>query len=125
MEQFFGIHMIMTIIKMPAYRMYWSHNTRYPTIADIMSRNRFTNLRSFIHFNDNTNCLPSTHVNHDKLFKVRPFIDAIQNNFKSIEPDEYLAVDEIIIPFKGRSSMKQYNKSKPHKWRIKMFALAS
>lgn len=54
-EQFFGIHMIMSIIKMPAFRMYWAHNTRYPTIADIMPRNRFTNLRTHVHFNDNTN----------------------------------------------------------------------
>lgn len=56
---------------------------------------------------------------------MRPFIDAIQQNFKCIEPEEHLAVDEIIIPFKGRSCMKQYNKSKPHKWGIKLFALAS
>ncbi|XP_050063057.1 piggyBac transposable element-derived protein 3-like [Aphis gossypii] len=42
-----------------------------------------------------------------------------------IAPEEFTAIDEIIIPFKGRSVMKQYNKSKPHKWGIKMFALAS
>ncbi|XP_060875930.1 uncharacterized protein LOC132949181 [Metopolophium dirhodum] len=30
-----------------------------------------------------------------------------------------------IIPFKGRSTIKQYNKAKPHKWGIKEFALAS
>lgn len=39
--------------------------------------------------------------------------------------NEHTAVDEIIIPFKGRSTMKQYNKNKLHKWGIKMFALAS
>lgn len=125
MEQFFGMHMCMSVIKMPAYRMYWAQHTKYSMISDIMSRNRFTALRTHVHFNDNTNCLPTTDISHDKLFKIRPFIDAIQHNFKLIEPEEHLAVDEIIIPFKGRSFMKQYNKFKPHKWGIKLFALAS
>lgn len=44
---------------------------------------------------------------------------------KKIKVEEFVAVYEIIIPFKGRSVMKQYNKNKPHKWGIKMFALAS
>jgi len=122
-EQFFGMHMCMSVIKMPAYRMYWAQHTKYSMISDIMSCNRFTALHTHVHFNDNTNCLPYTDINHDKLFKIRPFIDAIQHNFKLIEPEEHLAIDElIIIPFKGRSTMKQYNKSKPHKWGIKMFA---
>jgi len=124
-EIFLGIHMVMSIVKMPTMRMYWANNSKYTAISDAMARNRFENLRANIHFNDNTYCLPNNHPNHDKLFKIRPYIDAIQNNFKMIAPEEFTAIDEIIIPFKGRSVMKQYNKSKPHKWGIKMFALAS
>ena len=44
---------------------------------------------------------------------------------KKVHVNEFIAVDEIIIPFKGRSTIKQYNKNKPHKWGIKMFAPAS
>lgn len=62
---------------------------------------------------------------NDKLFKVRPFLEVIKTNFKSIDLEEHLCVDEIIIQFKVRSTMKQYNKAKPHKWGIKVFALAS
>lgn len=43
---------------------------------------------------------------------------------KKIPVEEFTAVDEIIIPFKGRTLMKQYNKNKPHKWGIKLFAIA-
>lgn len=124
-EQFFGMHMFMSVIKMPVYRMYCGQYTKYSMISNIMSHNRFTALCIHVHFIDNTNCFPSTDIRHDKLFKIRPFIDAIQHNFKLMELEEHLAMDEIIIPFKGRSCMKQYNKSKPHKWGIKMFALAS
>jgi len=110
---------------MSSYRIFWSEQTRFLTISDAMSRNRFDILRSNIHFNDNSKMLPREHPNHDKLFKVRSFINAIRENMRKIKVEDYKVVDEIIIPFKGRSKMKQYNKNKPHKWGIKMFALAS
>jgi len=124
-EKCLGIHMVMSIVKIPTMRMYCTNNSKYLAISDAMARNRFENLRDNIQFNDNTNCLPNNHSNHDKLFKIGPYIDAIQNNFKMIEPEEYTAVDEIIIPLNGKSVMKQYNKSKPHKCSIKMFVLDS
>jgi len=69
--------------------------------------------------------LPRNYVNHDKLFKVRPFLNAVRNNMRKIQEEEFSAVNEITIPFKGRTQMKQYNKNKPHKWGIKLFAIAS
>lgn len=35
-----------------------------------------------------------------------------------------MAVDEQIIPTKARSSLKQYNPKKPHKWGYKVFVLS-
>ena len=87
MEQFFGILVLSGIVKMPSYRMYWATETRYAPIADIMSRNRFANLRSSIHINNNDDMKPRDHAEYDKLFKVRPFIDAIRANFASTEPE--------------------------------------
>lgn len=75
-EQFLGIHLIMSIIKMPSYKMFWNQRTKYSLVADNMSRNRFEKLRSNIHFADNTLCLPFNSLRHDKLFKVSPFLDA-------------------------------------------------
>ncbi|XP_054290788.1 piggyBac transposable element-derived protein 3-like [Macrosteles quadrilineatus] len=40
-------------------------------------------------------------------------------------PPEYLAVDEAVIPFKGRSRGKQYLKKKPKKWGFKVWVLAA
>lgn len=110
---------------MPQYRMFWAEHTRFAVVSDAMARNRFDNLRTYLHFNDNDHILPRNHVNHDKLFKVRPFIDAIRENMRKIKVEECSSVDEIIIPFKGRTTMKQYIKNKPHKWGIKMFAISS
>ncbi|XP_049782512.1 piggyBac transposable element-derived protein 2-like [Schistocerca cancellata] len=61
---------------------------------------------------------------YDKLFKVRPFVDKFKQGFSIIEPEEYHSVDKLIIPFKSHSSLKQYVKSKPHKWDVKVFAHA-
>ncbi|XP_049794400.1 piggyBac transposable element-derived protein 2-like [Schistocerca nitens] len=61
---------------------------------------------------------------YDKLFKVRPFVDKMKQGFSIIEPEEYHSVYELIISFKGHSSLKQYVKTKPHKWGIKVFARA-
>ena len=35
-----------------------------------------------------------------------------------------MAVDEAMIPFKGRLGFKQYMKDKPSKWGIKVFVIA-
>ena len=37
---------------------------------------------------------------------------------------EHLSIDEQIVPFKGRSSLKQYNPMKPKKWGYKIFVLS-
>lgn len=56
--------------------------------------------------------------NDDKLFKLRPFIDAVVNNFKTIHMLEKLCVDEQIITFKGRHRLKQYMRNKQKKMGI-------
>ena len=78
-EKFIGVLMTMSCIKLPTQRMYCSERFRIPSIADFMSLKRFAKLKRCIHFNDNHDPkrLPSTHIDHDKLFKVRPMIDSV------------------------------------------------
>lgn len=118
--------MISGIIQMPSYRMFWGSTTRYLLVADVMSRNRFDSIRTYIHINnDNSNAPNANDRNHGKQFKVRPLIEKLRENFKKIEVEKRSSVDEMVIPFKGCSVMKQYNKNKPHKWGLKVFCLAS
>lgn len=106
METFIGIHIYSGIVKMPSYRMYWLDCTRFDIIANAMSRNRFEKLRNNFHLNNNQNLFPRDHINYDKLFKIRPFIDAFRKNCLLTEPKEFNSIDEFIIPFKGRSNLK-------------------
>ncbi|KAK2712161.1 hypothetical protein QYM36_011004 [Artemia franciscana] len=70
-----------------------------------MSRDSFTSIRRYLHFNDNSKCKPKTDPGHDRLFKVRPIVDLLQENLMRTEPEERHITDEQIIPFKGRSVM--------------------
>uniref|UniRef100_A0AAY4B9J0 PiggyBac transposable element-derived protein domain-containing protein n=1 Tax=Denticeps clupeoides TaxID=299321 RepID=A0AAY4B9J0_9TELE len=106
-EQFIGLCILMTVVRMPSYRMYWQTATRYDPIATVMGRKRFDHLRTYVHMNDNTNVKQ----------KVRA-------NCLKVEPEENHSIDEQMIPFKGKIGMKQYIKNKPKKWGIKVFTRA-
>ncbi|KAH6943680.1 hypothetical protein HPB50_025602 [Hyalomma asiaticum] len=68
-----------------------------------------------LHFKNND--LEHSLAGKDMLFKIRPVIDNLIPKF------QMLVVDEQIAPFKGRSSLKQYVPSKPHKWGYKISVL--
>ena len=87
-----------------------------------MSINRFEKIRQFFHCNNNENCLPTTHAEYDKLYKVRPVINLVLRKCKNIPQEEVHSIDEQILPTKGRTSSKQYLPKKPNKWGIKVWA---
>ncbi|XP_063229614.1 piggyBac transposable element-derived protein 4-like [Bacillus rossius redtenbacheri] len=124
LEQFIGICVYMSIFGLPRSRMYWASNTYVEKIQNVMSRNRWDQIKNSIHFNDNSCMTERDDGKKDKLFKVRPLIDSLKNKFNEIPlNDQQLCVDEQIIPFKGKSGLKQYNPKKPHKWGYKLFDL--
>ena len=60
----------------------------------------------------------------DNFAKVRPMIDHLRRKFQTIPMIQNLCVDEQLIPFKRRSSVKQYIPNKPKTWGYKFFVLA-
>lgn len=61
---------------------------------------------------------------HDRLGKVRPLIDLLSSKFETFyEPSKNVAVDEAMIKFQGRSSLKQYMPQKSIKRGIKLWVL--
>ena len=47
-----GIHILMGIVKLPAYTLYWSNNLRYSLIADVMPLKRFDQLKRSLSENE-------------------------------------------------------------------------
>nr|CAH7720120.1 unnamed protein product [Callosobruchus chinensis] len=119
LEKFIGICFLMSIYGLPNARMYWQKETEVNRVSECLSRNRWEQIKSNLHFNDN-----ATHNNStEKLFKLRPFLDSVVKKFNEIPMTEKMCVDEQMIPFKGRHSLKQYLKSKPKKWGFKAFVM--
>lgn len=128
MKAFFGLVIIMGIIQLPRLEMFWQLKhplLRCPCIAEVMTKTRFEQILRFLHLVDNKNVIPIGNEGHDKLFKIRPFLDLLSYSFQQeYTPNENVVVDEAMIPFKGRISFLQYMKDKPTKWGIKVYVLA-
>ncbi|KAJ8890138.1 hypothetical protein PR048_009645, partial [Dryococelus australis] len=100
------------------YRDYWStsNDLHDDYISQLMTVNRFGWLLTNFHLNDNSVLPRPGDVNYDKLYKLRPFLSRVAENFqKNFDPSEIIAVDESMIKFKGRSSLKHYIPNKPIK----------
>lgn len=66
---------------------------------------RFRQIMRFLHVSDPLTEVPLGEDSYDKLGKVRVLLEMLKKTFKSeyCSPKD-LAVDEAIIPFKGRLS---------------------
>ena len=63
---------------------------------------------------------------NDKLFKIRPAIEAVRENSMAIETEPVHSLDEQIMPAETKQSgIHQYKPKKPKKWGFKMFVRAS
>ena len=123
-HQFIGILLMTGVYAFPEQRFFWTGSTRVESIASVMSRDRFLEIKKWLHVVDNTDRPDSNDPNYDRAYKVRPLLNIVKENFRRIPKEEHLSVDEQIIPFKGKSIMKQHMPNKPDRWGYKMFLLA-
>lgn len=117
---FVGIHLYMGVLNFPRIRMYWEQKSRINTIADNMTRNRFFELRFCFHVIDN-NTIPTNNI--DRFIKVRPLYDLLKKRCNELPVEQNICVDEQMVPFKGKLSVKQYMRGKPNPWGIKLYLL--
>ena len=113
LEQFIGILYVTSLVKMPSTRLYWNSEFYFEKVAQIMTVTRLEFITSNLHCNDNLKYPPNY---EDKLYKLRPLLDHFQERFSQIKPSDKLCIDEQMVPFKGKSHLKQYNPQKPKKW---------
>ena len=127
LEAYMGFNFLMGLNPKPSIPDYWRRDTiyHYPPIADRISRDRYHDISRYLHFVDNTTLSPPQTPGYDHLGKIRPLLDYLHSRFQSVYiPGRELAVDEAMIKFLGRSSLKQYMPNKPVKRGIKVWVLA-
>jgi hypothetical protein len=125
-NQVFGIVLYMGVHKLPNRQMYWSNKTLVPLIVNNMTHNRFEEILSTLHFNNNAMaCTDPADAKYAKLFKLKPLIDHLRKVFKgSLCPEIMQSIDEMMIPLKRRHGAKQYMPKKPTKWGYKLWCRA-
>ena len=78
----------------------------------------------FLHFANNETTDSGT-KEHDKAWKISPWLERLRSQCILIEAQENNAIDEMMIPFKGKfSKIRQYIRGKPHPWGFKIWARA-
>ena len=108
LQAYLGFMIVMEIVKSPSLYDYWKNDPyyHYTPIADRISRDRFMDISRYLHFVDNvTLALPGT-PQYDRLGKVRPILDFLNNKFLTLyNPNHDNSIDKAMIKFKGRSVM--------------------
>ena len=70
----------MSIVLLPARRMYWSPKTRVPAIADLMTLNKFEKILFLLHVTDTGLMRKKSEHGYDSLHHIRPLIKVISTN---------------------------------------------
>jgi len=105
---------------------YWSraYNSLTPFYGNAMKRDRFFHILRFLHFTDNRNEPDMTDEHSDRLWKVRNVFDILNKKFsKFCNPSEHLAIDEVIVKYKGRVIFRQHIPKKHKRFGIKIYKL--
>ncbi|XP_063244776.1 piggyBac transposable element-derived protein 4-like [Bacillus rossius redtenbacheri] len=118
----------MGMCRKPSLKDYFSETSwllRTPNFGEVMSRDKYFLLRSFVHFNNNANFVKKGLPEYDPLFKIRPIIEMTKETYlQHVQPGKCVSVDETMLKFTGRLWFKQYLPSKPStKWGIKLWSL--
>lgn len=116
-KKFLGLLILMGQTRKSHWRDYWSTDplVETPIFRATMSRMRFEQILTFFHLNDNTQ-----HTSpKDRLYKIRPLLNYIIPKFQSLyTPKQELALDEAMVPYRGRISFRTYNPAKITKYGI-------
>lgn len=103
----------------------WSTSETYrrPIFTAGMSRDRFIQIYRFIRFDDKVT--RQERKKRDKLAAIREVCDMFVTNCQeSFSPYENITIDEQLVAFRGKCPFRQYIKSKPAKYGIKVWICA-
>lgn len=120
---FIAILLLSGYHRLPRERNYWclDEDLLVPPVANAMSRNRFQEIKKYLHLADNTQI-----DKNDKMYKVRPLMNKLNKNFQQFGIfHKDLSIDEAMIKYFGHHSSKQFIRGKPVRFGYKDWMLCS
>ena len=121
LKVFLACSIVMGVVRLPDVLLYWGTDgmTEVPFFRKTMPRDRYTKIMQNLHFQNN-----ELDDGTDRLFKIRPLLDAFIVNFQATYcPEKHVSIDESMLKFHGRLKFKQYNPSKRAKFGLKLYHL--
>lgn len=124
LKTFFGILLLTGYHTLPRERLYWSldEDCNIPVVSKSMSRNRFQEIKKYLHLCDNLIAVESM----DKMYKVRPLADILMTKFLQWGVfHQDLSIDESMVKYFGRHPAKQFIRGKPVRFGYKNWMVTS
>lgn len=111
MKAYLGVLILIGLNPLPDMELYSSSDTFYnnPEISRVFPLTRFKKITENLHLNNNELEPRRNSAEYDKLYKLRPLITELNDIFQNeMENSSRQSIDECVVKFKGRSSLKQY-----------------
>lgn len=122
MYLFLAVTMLMAHNSRHSIEEHWSTDPflQSPIFSTLMTRNRYCTILGMLHFSESGPRKDPDNI----LEKILIVINHSRQKYKdSFIPYQKLCIDESIVPFKGRLSIKQYLPMKRNRFGIKLFVL--
>ena len=127
---FIGIRMYMGLHKYPNIECYWTDSILYKNIVNsIMNKTYFFLISKSLHFpeydkDEKDDKSSVSNVKIDPRHKIKNYLEKLAQNFqKYYVLGKNVTIDESLLQYKGRNSMKFYIPMKPHKYGFKIHLL--
>ena len=123
LNTFIGIIIFTSFNRRHAQRDYWSTDPflHAEPVSKAMSRNKFEMIKSFLKLSK-----PEDEDKQNKVWRVQKIVDIFKKNLLQFGIfSSALPVDEMTVKFFGKVSIKQFIKSKPTRYGIKLWGLCS
>ena len=121
LAHYLGLQIFFGLLPASNVRQYWHRGffLATPNVPALMTRDAFLTMDRYFH-GFNRRAIPRG--NQDRLITVRPVMEYLQDRCRSlVVPGKNLSLDEGMMAYKGRLSIKVYNPKKPKKYGDKFF----
>ena len=121
LAHYLGLQVFFGLLPAANVRQYWRRGffLATPNVPALMTRDAFLAMDRYFH-GFNRRAIPRG--NQDRLVAVRPVMEYLQDRCRTlVVPGKNLSLDEGMMAYKGRLSIKVYNPKKPKKYGVKFF----
>ena len=123
MRAFLALLLLSGYVSLPRRRMFWEKppDVNNEAVASTMSRHKFEEILRFLHL-ANKNHLQK----EDKFAKIRPLVSLLNAKWLAhFSKENFLAVDEAMVPYYDRNGLKQHIHGKPIRFGYKVWCLCT